>query len=140
MTICGATVIVLSKGEQTYPPTVGEVIDQHRIDRIDEDELHVAYVSGGMRIYRYEEHFPAVTAAASAPFRDPIPNQVRNRRSRDTADADPAEGASFAAPKNPAPESPPPQCRISLLVAHHLARTTFCSALGQLGHQCLTRG
>lgn len=65
MTLGGATVVIVSKGEVAYQAKVGQVIEQFRIDRIDDDGLRVTYVPNGeARDYRYEQLYAAANAAA----------------------------------------------------------------------------
>jgi hypothetical protein len=64
MTLGGSTVVVLAKGEVSYTAKAGQVIDQFRIDRVDDDGLRVTYVPNGeARDYRYEQLYAAASAA-----------------------------------------------------------------------------
>jgi hypothetical protein len=64
MTLGDSTAVVVSKGDVAYPAKVGQVIEQFRIDRIDEDGLRVTYVPNGeSREYRYEQLYASADAA-----------------------------------------------------------------------------
>lgn len=67
MTLGDSTAIVVSKGDVAYPAKVGQVIEQFRIDRIDEDGLRVTYVPNGeSREYRYEQLYASADAVPLA--------------------------------------------------------------------------
>jgi hypothetical protein len=64
MTLGDSTVIVVAKGDASFTAKVGQVIEQFRIDRIDDDSLRVTYVPNGeSRDYKYEQLYVAASAA-----------------------------------------------------------------------------
>lgn len=93
MTLGGTTVVVVSKGEVSYTARVGQMIEQFRVDRIDEDGLRVTYVPNGeSRDYRYEQLYAAVSAAPPVSPMQPPPGA-------DSPDAQPRQPA-------PSPSAP----------------------------------
>ena len=101
MTLGGSTVIILSKGEQTYPVKQGDVIEQFRIDRIDDDALQVTYVPNGEgRNFRNEDLYPSL-AAAAFPSAPPVPQAVETPPAQlpQQAPASPPTPGAAAAPR-----------------------------------------
>jgi hypothetical protein len=78
MKLGDATFVVVAKGDVSYTVKVGEMIEQFRVDRIDDDGLRVTYVpTSESRDYRYEQLYAAVSAAPLAgspmPMQQPAP-------------------------------------------------------------------
>jgi hypothetical protein len=108
MTLGDSTVIVVAKGGASFTAKVGQVIEQFRIDRIDDDSLRVTYVPNGeTRDYRYEQLYASTSVSSPGSPLQPA-RQIQQPQGVDSPDAQLQPPAQASQVKQQAQSSPAP--------------------------------